>query len=70
MVPVFVKDYHLKIYDRWGKLVFETNDRHEQFKGRDQKGEKATGDVYVYVINYTGFDDSFHTVNGNVTILK
>ena len=70
VVPVFVKDYHLKIYDRWGKLVFESTDKHTQFKGFTDSGIAATGDVFVYVIIYSGFDDAIYSAKGNVTILK
>jgi len=70
VVPVFVKDYYLKIYDRWGKMVFESSDKKTQFKGITQSGEFATCDVFVYVITYTGFDDVAYTAKGNLTILK
>ncbi len=69
-VPIFVKEYNLKIYDRWGKLVFETNNKHQQWNGIAQDGSDAICDVYVYVITYSGWDDSSHLVKGNFTILK
>ena len=70
VVPVFVKDYHLKIYDRWGKLIYECTDKHTQFKGLTMSGEFVTNDVYVYLITYTGFDDNVYSTKGNLTILK
>lgn len=68
-VPAFVKEYNLKIYDRWGKLVFETLNKKEPFTGWLQ-GNSLTSDVFVYLITYTGWDGSVHTVTGNVTQLK
>jgi gliding motility-associated-like protein len=68
-VPVFVKDYTLKIYNRWGQLVFETVNKKEAFTG-EFDGNPTTADVFVYLITYTGWDGSVHTVNGNVTQLK
>jgi gliding motility-associated-like protein len=70
VVPVFVKDFQLKLYDRWGKLVFETNDKHEHFKGIDTTKGTITEDVFVYVITYTGWDSSSHLAKGNVTVLR
>jgi gliding motility-associated-like protein len=68
-VPVFVKDYNLKLYDRWGQLIFETNDKKQPFNGQF-KESPTTADVFVYLITYTGWDGSSHSVNGNVTQLK
>lgn len=68
--PVFVKDYSLQLYDRWGRLVFETHDPYEQFNGVVQNGNDATSDVFVYLIQYTGWDASSHQAKGNLTILR
>lgn len=69
-VPAFVKDYHMKLYDRWGKLVFETTDKHKQVALTDMYGEVLPVDVYAYVITFTGFNGEAFTRTGNVTILK
>jgi len=66
---VFVKDYSLKIYNRWGQLVFETTNKHQHWNG-EITGAKAPPDVYVYVINYTGWDESAHLEKGNITMVK
>lgn len=68
-VPVFVKDYHLKLYDRWGKLIFETQNKYQNMKD-EILNDPATIDVFVYVLTYTGWDGSSHSQKGNVTILR
>lgn len=68
-LPVFVKDYHLKLFNRWGQLVFETRDKHHQFSD-EFKNDPATCDVFVYLITYTGWDGSVNSVKDNVTLLK
>lgn len=70
IVPVFVKDYQLAVYDRWGRKVFETTDKHVQLTGKDQNMVNLPCDVYVYVITYTGFSGEVFTRTGNVTVLK
>ncbi len=67
--PVFVKDYTLRIYDRWGKLIFSTNDKHETYKD-SFLNDPGTGDVFVYLITYTGWDGSSRSTHGNFTTLK
>jgi len=67
---VFVKDYVLKVYDRWGRLVFETLDKNKQWDGKDQEGNAAPSDVYVFVLTYTGWSGEFGNEKGNVTILR
>lgn len=67
--PVFVKEYDLKLYDRWGKLVFSTDDKYNFFNG-ESEGNIAATDAYVYVIHYTGWDGSANTTKGTVTILR
>lgn len=68
-VPVFVKEYNMKLYDRWGQLIFQTTNKHESFKDIFMN-DPATCDVFVYLVTYTGWDGSAHTLKGNVTIVK
>jgi gliding motility-associated-like protein len=70
VMDVFVKDYELKIYNRWGQLVFETHDKNVLWEGKDMEGNYQPTDVYVYLISYTGWDDSVHSRKGNVSLLR
>lgn len=70
VVPVFVNEYHMRIYDRWGRLVFETHNKHEQFTDKDMSGDLLPADVYAYVVTFTGFEGTVKQRTGNVTILK
>jgi gliding motility-associated-like protein len=60
----------LKVYDRWGRLVFETLDKNKQWDGKDQEGNAAPSDVYVFVLTYTGWRGEFGNEKGNVTIIR
>lgn len=44
--------YHLMIFDRWGQLVFETEDINEGWNGLVGGAPKPFSDVYVYRIIY------------------
>lgn len=45
------EDYHFMIFDRWGMLIFETNDTMTGWDGRF-KGNKCQEDVYVWKIDF------------------
>jgi gliding motility-associated-like protein len=59
----------MKIYDRWGALLFHTSEPDMGWNGK-QGGGYAPADVYVYTITYTGNNRQTHTTTGNVTLLR
>lgn len=65
-MPVFVKDYKLKVFNRWGEQVFISEDKHQLWDGTF-KGNRQFNNVYIYQIDYTGWDSSKHWLQGNVT---
>jgi gliding motility-associated-like protein len=67
---VFVKDYVLKVYDRWGKLMFETIDKNQQWNGKTADGNPAPDDAYIYILTYTGWRGEVGNEKGNVTIIR
>jgi gliding motility-associated-like protein len=64
-----VKSLYMKIYNRWGMLVFETYDANKGWDGK-YKGNYAQQDVYAYIIEYIGLDNNNYSKRGNVTLLK
>lgn len=68
-VALNVVKLHLQVYNRWGELVFETNELNSGWNGM-YKQEQAQADVYVYTITYEGADTFVKTKHGNVTLLK
>lgn len=68
---VFIKDFEMMIFDRWGKLIFESNDISKPWDGTAKQGtEIAIQDVYVYSINITDFKKQKHNYKGIVTLVK
>ncbi len=65
-----VEDFNMQVYNRWGEVVFESNDIEEQWDG-SFKGELSQEDAYVYVIEARGMDDDEPTtLKGTVSLIK
>ena len=65
-----VSRYHLRIYNRWGQLIFSTNNPDESWNGT-VNGVVADKGVYVYVLEYKSENTNRgHFMKGNVTLIK
>lgn len=65
-------DYDLKIYNRWGEVVFESKDPKDKWDGK-VKGEIFGNQLYPYVLNYRPKYDiagKLITKKGTVIVLK
>jgi gliding motility-associated-like protein len=51
-LPCEILDYKLMIYNRWGELVYTTDDRERGWDGKIRGGERAEQGTYVWVLNY------------------
>lgn len=71
--PVIVgaKEIEFTIYDRWGHVVFYTEDLREGWNGmrKNEDGEAAIG-TYVYKIKVKDFLDQFHFYSNNVYLIR
>jgi len=68
-LPVFVKDFQIQIYNRWGQMIFETKDKNQPWDGK-VNGNAVGADVYFYRMRYTGWEGSDKTQSGNFTVLR
>ena len=64
-----ITELSLKIYDRWGELVFETTDQSECWDGTF-KGKPMNAASYVYVLELTLQDGTTVSEKGNVTLVR
>ncbi|MBK9509463.1 MAG: gliding motility-associated C-terminal domain-containing protein [Cytophagaceae bacterium] len=65
-------DYDLKIYNRWGEIVFESKDPNEKWDGK-VRGKIYGNQLYPYVLNYRPKYDiagKILTKKGTVIVLK
>lgn len=75
--PVFTRgfdpfNFNLYVYDRWGELVWESNDASKKWDGTYGKsGKKASQGVYIWRINYKPIEtDDKITISGHLNLLK
>ena len=62
-------EFNIQIFNRWGELVFESNDITKQWDGI-YKGEKAETGVYAYSITATGEKTNQISKSGSVTLIN
>ena len=66
-------DYYMQIYDRWGKLLFETDIYSKGWDGTIEESHndsKQTSNVYVYKIRIKDFRGDYHKYNGTATLVR
>jgi gliding motility-associated-like protein len=70
-VGMFIKNYKMDIFDRWGQLIFVSNDINKKWDGIANYGYvPAQQDVYVYRIWVTDIFNYEYSYIGHVTLLK
>ena len=68
---IFIKEFEMRIFDRWGNLVYKAMNYDEPWDGTINGGkELAESDVYVYAIEVTDIKDKKHHYKGIVTLVR
>jgi gliding motility-associated-like protein len=65
----FQKLLEFRVFDRWGKQIFETTNPAKGWDGTID-GKAANGDVYYYYIRLGYGDDYIETFKGDVTLIR
>jgi gliding motility-associated-like protein len=67
-VPVFVRGYSMKVYNRYGEKIWESNDKHRQWDGFYNDKQVPDG-VYAWYLQFEGWDDKTYQKTGTVTVI-
>lgn len=62
-----ISGFHLYVYDRWGKVVFESSDPQHEWDGT-YKGQPVQQDTYVYEVMSESYGRRPRT--GSVTLVR
>jgi PKD repeat protein len=64
-----VTEYKLQIFNRWGVLIYESNDLYKGWDGYFGDGQLAVQGVYVWKVSGRYADGDYYDIVGNVTFL-
>ena len=68
---IFVKEYEMSIFDRWGNLIFLTDDINKGWDGKAKASNvDELPDVYVYEVKITDIRLKKHSYKGIVTLIR
>ncbi len=63
------EDYSFDIYNRWGEIIFSTDDISEGWTGKNKREQVSPEGVYFYMLQYKDFYDEIHDMSGEVTLI-
>ncbi len=64
-------EYELKIFDRWGDLLFLTRNHQDPWIGNIHNGDYyVQNDVYLWIITVRDLQGVRHERKGHVTLLR
>ena len=65
------QSFEMLIYNRWGDLIFQTDDINKPWTGDGNMGkELVPGGVYVWIINTVDSKSNRHQYMGHVTVIR
>ena len=66
-----VETFHLTITNRWGELMFETDDMERYWNGSPRgDGLSHMNDLFVYMIEATGLCEDFERLTGTIMLVR
>ena len=63
-------EHTLEIYNRWGQLVFKTDDYHNDWQGTNRTGSDLPEGAYFFVFEYRDTDGTVRQKKGHITVLR
>lgn len=67
--PVCVEEMVLRVFNRWGEIIFETEQISEKWNG-EYKGEPVNTGGFVYTLEIKLVNQELQRIAGNVTLIR
>jgi gliding motility-associated-like protein len=65
-----IRNFNFQIWNRWGGLVFSTDNPNAEWNGRNPSGEEAPPGVYVVLVTFTSPRGEPYEYKGFVTLIR
>jgi gliding motility-associated-like protein len=65
-----IEFFEIQIYNRWGELVYVSNDPNFSWDGRNRNGRPVLEGVYTYVVDGTTFKGDQIRRGGTITVIR
>ena len=66
-----INSFEMHIFDRWGDIVFQSDNIEQQWNGRANGGDKiSASNIFSYLIKYSDFYNKPHTRKGRVALIN
>jgi len=62
-------EYDMQIYNRWGEIIFQTNNINQGWDGTF-RGKTVENGIYIYRIFYRGFNQKQYNYKGNLQLIR
>ena len=62
--------FNLKIFDRWGQIMFETNSPETPWDGTTKNNDPAPMGNYVWISNFFDIQGFEHNQKGQVLLIR
>jgi hypothetical protein len=68
----YVGDFQIIIFNRWGTIVYQSNDKNFEWDATDLNGVEVPQGLYAYIINFrsTEGDDRTYEQRGGVNVVR
>ena len=65
------KSYEFYVFDRWGELIFKTNDLNDSWNGKAQKGSTICSlGIYSWMVRFNDLEGKNHEYIGKVVLMR
>ncbi|MBL6657196.1 MAG: gliding motility-associated C-terminal domain-containing protein [Flavobacteriales bacterium] len=65
-----ISEFFIRIFSRWGELIYTSNDINESWNGKTQKGTECMNGVYSYRVEVIDLIGKKHFFDGEIHLLR